>query len=143
MLMGDITNWTVFERQRDTASQIVNRQIARSISSQINRGYRELSNETEDFISKNFIGCGFRDLARLCDDVKARTGISMCVDEFEKAFFSLAERVKRLYLFYADVPISIYGLKFEFPEHLVLRAIETSLPDLLETRSQLAPFARP
>ena len=60
----------------------------------------------------------------------------MRLDELEKAFFRLAERMKTLYLVYADVHISIYGLKFEFPEHLVLRAIETSLPDLLETRSQ-------
>lgn len=65
------------------------------------------------------------------------------MDEFEEKFFPLAESIKNLFPFYADVHISPYGLKFEFPEHHFLRDIETSLPELLETRSRFAPFAGP
>ena len=65
------------------------------------------------------------------------------LDEFEKAFFPLAERVKRQFPFYAHVSISTYGLKFEFPEHHFLRDIETSLPELLDTRARMTPFIRP
>jgi hypothetical protein len=141
LMMGDITNWAAFERERKTASQITNRRTARSVSSQIGRGYRELSKEIQDFTTKNFIHCGYVDLARLCDEVKVGIGLSLRLDEFEKKFFSLAESVKARVPFYADVHISPYGLKFEFPEHHFLRDIETSLPELLETRSRLASFA--
>ncbi len=113
LMMGDITNWTTFERERVTASQIANRRTARSVSSQIGRGYRELSKEIQNFIANNFIRC------------------------------ELAESVKHRVPFYADVHISPYGLKFEFPEHHFLRDMETSLPELLETRSRLASFSRP
>jgi hypothetical protein len=44
---------------------------------------------------------------------------------------------------YAHVHISTYGLQFEFPEHHFLRDIETSLPELLETRLHLARFGGP
>ena len=142
LMMGDITNWTAFERERNTASQIANRRTARSVSSQIGRGYRELSKEVHDFIAKNFIHCEYSDLARLCDEVKVGIGLSLRFDEFEKRFFPLAESVKNPVPFYADVHISPYGLKFEFPEHHFLRDIETSLPELLETRSRLGSFSR-
>ena len=91
LLMGDITNWVTFENERKTAGQIANRRTARSVSSQIGRGYRELSTEIENFIDKNFTRCEYSDLARLCDEVKAGGGLSLRPDEFEGKFFPLAE----------------------------------------------------
>jgi hypothetical protein len=52
----------------------------------------------------------------------------------------LCNSVKRRFPFYAHVSISTYGLKFEFPEHHFLRDIETSLPELLDTKLRLTPF---
>jgi hypothetical protein len=40
---------------------------------------------------KNFAHCEYRDLARLCDEVKSGSGLSTRLDEFEKTFFSLAD----------------------------------------------------
>ena len=140
LLMGDISSWAAFEKERKTADQITNRRTARSVSSQIGRGYRELSQEIQNFIARNFVGCKYADLARLCDAVQIGVGISLQLDEFEKQFFRLSKSVKGRYPFYAHVHISTYGLRFEFPEHHFLRDMETSLPDLLETRSRLASF---
>ena len=77
LLMGDITNWVAFENERKMAREITNRRAARSVSSQIGRGYRELSTEIQVSISKNFIRCDYSDLARLCDEVKAGSGLSL------------------------------------------------------------------
>lgn len=143
LLMGDITNWVIFENERKTAGQIANRHTARSVSSQIGRNYRELSRGIQEFIGKNFIRCEYSDLARLCDLMKIGSGLSLRLDEFEKQFFPLAETVKERVPFYTHVHISTYGLKFEFPEHHFLRDVEISLPDLLETRSRLTPFSGP
>jgi hypothetical protein len=140
LLLGDIPDWKIFEQERNTAGKIVNRRAARSVSSQIGRSYGELSTETKKFIVNNFDRCGYDDLARLCDAVEFGSGLYLRLDEFEKSFFPLAERVKRQFPFYARVSISTYGLKFEFPEHHFLRDIETSLPELLDTRSRMAPF---
>lgn len=142
LLLGDIPDWNSFEQERSTAGKIVNRRAARSVSSQIGRSYRDLSTETEHFIVNNFSRCDYDDLARLCDAVESGSGLYLRLDEFEKAFFPLAERVKRQFPFYAHVSISTYGLKFEFPEHHFLRDIETSLPDLLDTRARMTPFMR-
>jgi hypothetical protein len=54
LLMGDINDWGVFEQERETARKIANRHAARSASSQIGRGYRELSIEIQKFIAANF-----------------------------------------------------------------------------------------
>jgi hypothetical protein len=143
LLMGDITNWTIFENERKTAGLIANRRTARSVSSQIGRGYRELSTEIQNFIDENFNHCGYDHLARLCDEVKPGSGLSLRLDEFESKFFPLAESVKRRVPVYAHVHISTYGLQFEFPEHRFLRDVETSLPGLLDARSRLATFTGP
>jgi hypothetical protein len=140
LMMGDLPNWAAFDRERNTATMIANRRTARSVSSQIGRGYRELSTETKNFIDRNFLYCDYDHFARLCDDVKVGLGLSLRLDEFEKRCFSLVESVKHSIPSYAHVHISTFGLKFEFPEHHFLRDIETSLPELLDTRSRLAKF---
>jgi len=143
LMLGDITDWVTFESERATAQKITNRRTARSVSSQIGRNYRSLSVELRNFIEKNFVRCDDSHLARLCDEVKVGAGLSARLDEFEKDFFPFAESVKRRFPFYAHLRISTYGLQFEFPEHHFLRDIETSLPELLNTRSQLNSFMRP
>jgi hypothetical protein len=143
LLMGDISTWVSFDNERKTAGQIANRRAARSVSSQIRRGYRELSEEIQKFIDANFTRCEYSDLARLCDEIKTGSGLSLRLDEFEKKFFPLVESVKRRVPIYAHVHISTYGLQFEFPEHHFLRDVETSLPELLDTRMRLVPFAAP
>ena len=143
LLMGDISSWDAFERERKTANQITNRRTARSVSSQIGRGYRELTTEVRSFINKNFIRCEYADLARLCDAITIGTGMSLRLDDFEKKFFPLSESVKGRIPSYAHVHISTYGLQFEFPEHHFLRDIETSLPELLDARSHLSRFGGP
>jgi hypothetical protein len=143
LLLGDIPDWQTFEDERKTAADIVNRRAARSVSSQIGRNYRHLSTQMQKFIQENFAHCEYRDLARLCDEVKSGSGLSIRLDEFEKTFFPLADLVKRRFPFYAHVSISTYGLRFEFPEHHFLRDIETSLPELLDTLDRLTPFMRP
>jgi hypothetical protein len=142
LLMGEISSWAAFEHERKTADQITNRRIARSVSSQIGRRYRELSKEVRNFINENFTGCDYADLARLCDDMRLGAGMSVRLDEFEKQYFPLSESVRSRFPCYAHVHISTYGLNFEFPEHHFLRDIETSLPELLETMAQLAEFRR-
>src|SRR5208283_1545973 len=84
--------------------------------------------------------CEYHDLARLCDEVEPKAGLSIRLDEFEKVFFPLTDSVKRRFPFYAHVSISTYGLQFEFPEHHFLRDIEASLPELLDTHSRMALF---
>jgi len=140
LLLGDIPDWRTFQSERQAAGKILNRSIARSVSSQIGRNYRDLSAETRKFIEQNFVRCEYHDLARLCEEVKPGSGLSIRLDEFEKAFFPLADSVKQRFPFYAQVSISTYGLQFEFPEHHFLRDIETSFPELLDIQSRMLPF---
>jgi len=112
LLMGDINDWRVFEQERETAGKIANRHAARVVSSQIGRGYRELSTEIQKFIAQNLGPCDYSDLARLCGAIEPGIGLHVRVDEFEEAFFPLAESVKRRFPFYAHVSISFWGLQF-------------------------------
>ena len=143
LLTGDISSWAAFERERRTADQITNRRTARSVSAQIGRSYSELGIEVQKFIDRNFAGCRYADLARLCDAIDVGTGLALRLDEFEKDFFLLSEAVKARVPSYAHVHISTYGLRFEYPEHHFLRDLETSLPELLEVRFKLSRFGGP
>jgi hypothetical protein len=116
----------------------VNRRAARSVSSQIGRNYHVLSDETQKFIAKNFVGCDFAGLARLCDAVQPGIGLYLPLDDFEKSFFILAEPVKRRLPSYAHVSISTYGLQFEYPEHHFIGDIDAAFEDLKETRHRIA-----
>jgi hypothetical protein len=112
------------------------------VSSRIGRGYGELSKEIKYFIHANFVRCEYDDLARLCDEVRARRGLFLPLAEFEKQFFPLAQSVKQRVPFYAHVHISPFGLQFEFPEHHFLKDIESCVPELLGALSALAPFTQ-
>jgi hypothetical protein len=140
LLLGDIPDWRAFANEREAAGKIFNRAIARNVSSQIGRNYRDLSIETRKFIETNFRRCEYDDLARLCDEVKPGDGLSIRLDEFEKAFFPLTDSVKQRFPFYAQLGISTYGLQFEFPEHHFLRDLETAFPELLDTHRRMLPF---
>jgi hypothetical protein len=114
LLMGDISNWTVFDRERQAAGQIANRRAARSVASQIGRSYSGLSTEIKKFIEANFVNCGYDELASLCDEVRVGAGIFLRLDEFEKNYFYLSNSVKNRFPYYAHVHVSPYGLQFEW-----------------------------
>ncbi|HVA15343.1 MAG TPA: hypothetical protein VNF99_18985 [Stellaceae bacterium] len=137
LLLGDIKDWKTFQRERETAGKITNRHAARSVSSQIGRTYRDLSAETRKFIANNFLACDDENLARLCDSIEVGIGLYLRLDEFETAFFSLADQVKRRVPFYAHVSISTYGLQFEYPEHHFICDLEAGFEGLKETRQRI------
>jgi hypothetical protein len=120
LLMGELTNWAIFEKERKTATQVANRRTARSVSSQIGRGYQELSAAIRNFIDENFAVRDYDALARLCDEIEVGPGLSLRLDEFERKFIPLAERAKRRFPSYAHVHISTYGLQFEFQSIIFL-----------------------
>lgn len=137
LLLGDISDWQTFERERETARKVANRRTARSVSSQIGRSYRELSIETRKFIEQNFTRCDYDDLARLCDAIEPPIGIYLQLDEFEKSLLPLATPIKVRFPIYAHVSISTWGFQFEFPEHHFISDLEAGLEGLEETRSKL------
>jgi len=142
LLRGDFDKWEEFETERNIADQISNHQMARRVSSQIGKKYKDLRRETKVFISENFEHCNYNDLAKLCDAISIGFGVYQRLDDFEKDFFPLAEKHKSRVPFYAHVSISIWGLKFEFPEHHFLRDLESGLADLSEIKSRLQKFEK-
>ena len=136
LLMGQFDSWEVFE-QTCSCRQVVNRRAARSVSTQIGRSARDLSTETQAFISENFVDCDYARLANLCDKIPSGSGLYLRLDEFERQFFLLTDRIRSCVPTYAHVSISTWGLKFEFPEHHFLRDLETALPELLEVEVSL------
>ena len=140
LLMGQFDSWEVFDQERATACQVINRRAARSVSTQIGRPSRDLSAETQKFISENFTNCDYVGLSNLCDKILLGRGLYLRLGGFEKQFFSLSERIRGSVPSYAHVSISTWGLRFEFPEHHFLRDLETALPDLLQTECRLDAF---
>jgi len=59
LMLGDFRNWQAFANEREFAGKIFNRDIARNVSSQIGRNYRDLSRETQKFIDANFLRCEY------------------------------------------------------------------------------------
>ena len=140
LLLGDFDDWGAFQQERETASKIINRRIARSVSAQIGRKYKKLSLETWGFLSENFLRCDYKDLSILCDAIPVGIGIYERLDEFESHFFPLADKVKSRFPFYAHVSISLYGLQFEFPEHHFLQDLDSSIKELTKVRTALSEY---
>ena len=65
LLMGDLNDWNQFKEERETANKIINRRLARSVSSQIGHGYGKLSSSIENFMIKHFSDCSFANLAKI------------------------------------------------------------------------------
>lgn len=135
LLMGDLNDWNQFKEERETANKIINRRLARSVSSQIGHGYGKLSSSIENFMIKHFSDCSFANLAQLCDTIVPGCGMNLRLDEFERVHFRLNDTVKSKYPFYTHMRISCSGLQFEFPEHHFLNDIEVGfiyLKNILE-----------
>ncbi len=137
LLLGDINDWEAFRREREVAGNIPNRRMARSVSAQIGRTYSELTSTMQGFIRENFARCDYVELEQLCDAVIPGFGINLRLDEFEQAFFPLADSVKIRVPFYAHVCISTYGLQFDYPERHFIQDLKAGFSDLRETMSKI------
>ncbi len=142
LLRGDIESWDHFKHERENASRIHNHDTARRVSAQIGFKYPDLRKQTQNFMSENFEGCGFPEFAKLCDEIPVGIPFHMRLDEFERKFFPIKERVKQRYPFYCHISISPWGLGFEYPEHHFLRDLESALEDMAETSARLDEFNR-
>jgi hypothetical protein len=140
LLMGDFDDWRAFGKERTTAGQIANRKAARSVSAQIGRSYRTLSSEVKKFIDENFPDCTFEKLADLCDRVQLGSGIYLSLRDFEEGFFPISKQVTDRVPLYAHVSVTLFGLRFEFPEHHFIKDLEAALDDLYETNVHIIRF---
>jgi len=133
LMIGDFHNWVSFSSERSRASEILNRRVARHVFSQLPISYRETQARLSEFIHSNFVNCTAEQLAKICDSVQpSEGGLNIGIIEFERNFVQIDDHVEISCPFHSNVSISLWGLKFEFPEHHFLNDLEWSLTETVQ-----------
>lgn len=93
-----------------------------------------LSKETKKFFQKNFHNSSFEKIRSLCHEIAKNQGFEIPLNQFEDKYFSMRAEVLKGTPRHATLVISLWGLKFQFPEDEFVKDITQCL-DLLRTVS--------
>jgi hypothetical protein len=137
LLLGEVRSWEEF-LEADTLD------LASLPRRQLKAGSRDvaqvLASEIARFCRRNFDGMTEARLAELYDLVKAGRGIELPLAEFEARFGRLSPDRGRGVPRHATVCISLWGLKFKFPEDFLSKDIIDGLRRVRNSERQLAAF---
>lgn len=92
-----------------------------------------LSHEIKDFCSKNFLNMDEKKLSMLYEEIKANRGLELPLSEFEEKFSAVRRDVLKGNPAHATVCISLWGLKFQFPEDELAKDLVSALQVILNT----------
>lgn len=157
LLLGELRDWSEFLAAETDDLEGLPRRMLKAGKSDIRR---RLSPEINRFCSKNFVGMDLPKLGRLYEKIKAHRGLEMPLAEFEAEFAEVRDIVLQGQPRHATVVMSLWGLQFKYPEHMLARDISEALtllrqaeeilkkykncshPSLLENRDQVSSALR-
>lgn len=124
LLLGEFHDWSQFlSPETDDLERLPRRMLkAGKVDVQ-----KRLSKEIRRFCEQNFIGMDIPKLSKLYEEIKAHRGLEMPLTEFEATFATVKDRVLRGSPRHATVVISLWGLQFKYPEHMLARDIAEAL----------------
>jgi hypothetical protein len=139
LLLGEIRSWQEFLEAETLDLASLPRRNLKAGSQHVSQF---LAGEIARFCRQNFAGMTEAKLAELFEAVKASRGIELPLEEFEARFGRLSPERGRGVPRHATVCISLWGLKFKFPEDFLSKDIIDGLARVRDSERQLAAFDR-
>jgi hypothetical protein len=132
-MLGELSDWAEF--YRSATAQF------RGVSS--NRATQTFSAdgaEIKKFCEKNFVSLDAEELASLYDKIFSTRGLEVPLHEFERKYGKIHPKALKASPPHLTVSISLWGLKFRFPEDLIAKDIAAALQQIRPAKQALRPF---
>lgn len=137
LLLGEFKNWSQFLSPETDYLEFLPRRALKAGKTDVKR---HLSKEIQIFCRQNFVGMNIQDLDRMYEEIKARRGLEIPLSEFEKRFAKVRDRVLCGQPRHCTVVISLWGLQFKYPEHMLAGDVVESLKLLAQAESALKRY---
>lgn len=137
LMLGEMSNWVDFLKADTIDLDALPRRFLKSGALDIKRN---LSKEIKQFCQKNFDNMTEAKLESLYNDIKALRGIEIPLKAFEEKYAKFRKKVLKEVPRHSTIVISLWGLKFKFPEDFLAKDILQSLTSALETNSVLEKY---
>ena len=133
LMLGKVNDWEEFLKPSTTDYTKLTRDQLRS-------GYIDvksrLQKEIETFYSKNFVQLEKKKIIVLYDDIVSQRGLQVPLMEFEERYGKVNRVVLKKNPAHLTVSITLWGLKFLFPEDLLAKDILAALEILKESKEK-------
>lgn len=137
LMMGDMSSWNEYLGVETEPLEDLPRRMLKSGSADVKRN---VSREIRSFCNRNFHGMTQAKLERLYLEVAAHRGLEIPLEDFEDDFARVQNNVLRGTPRHATVSISLWGLKFWFPEDQLAKDVCCSLALARDAMEALSPF---
>lgn len=139
LMLGQMCSWIEFLQPETERLEYLPRRVlkygVRDVKRNVNR-------EINKFCERNFEGMTEAKLEQLYIDVAAHRGIEIPVEAFEKRYAPFKPRALRGTPIHATVSISLWGLKFWFPEDELAKDICCSIDLARKAMEAIEPFKK-
>lgn len=137
LMLGEISNWEEFLKP----STIDYANLPRR---QLKAGHADikirLQKEIKAFYSQNFVGFDDEAILALYSDIMSARGLEIPLTEFERKYGKIKREVLKGSPPHLTVSISLWGLKFLFPEDILAKDILAALDILKESKEKTKTY---
>lgn len=139
LMLGEINSWQEF---LDTETVDLSSLPRKKLKSGATDVKARLNKEIENFSKKNFEGINQKKLVMLYEEVKSYRGFELPLIDFEEKFFKIKKSVYKGCPSHLTVSISLWGLKFQFPEEELSKDIAEGLSIAISAAKELEGFIK-
>lgn len=137
LMLGKLNSWEKFLEPDIVDLEKLPRRQLKSGVSDINE---RLLPEIEEFCRRNFHDMDVQKLSLLYEEIKEFRGIESPLKEFEKKYGKIRREVLKGNPNHLTLSISLWGLKFQFPEDEITKDILTALDIVVQSQDQIKNY---
>jgi hypothetical protein len=137
LMLGEFNDWQEFLAADVLDLQGLPRKKLKSGKHDIQK---RLSGEIQSFCKNNFTNMTVNKLENLYNEVKKERGLEIPLPDFERKYSKFNTSVLKDIPPYSTASISLWGLKFRYPEHFISSDLRQSLMLAIEAREKLNGF---
>jgi hypothetical protein len=138
-MLGEFNTWQDFLQADILDLENLPRRQLKSGKSDVKR---RLSPEIKNFCSRNFSGMTDSKLSLLYEDIKAFRGLEIPLKEFEEKYARVKRRVLKGNPAHLTITISLWGLKFRFPEDEFAKNLSFALQLIIQARQEIIDYEK-
>lgn len=139
LLLGEIKSWHEF-LEADNID--LEKQPRKRLKAGVVDIKSRLSKEINQFCTRNFRGMDENKLSLLYEEIKAYRGFEMPLHDFEQKYAQIKRGVLKGNPAHLTVSISLWGLKFKFPEDELAKDLMQALELATKTQKELGIYEK-
>lgn len=137
LMLGELATWEEFLHPATVDYTALPR---RQLKSGVADVQQRLKTEIGKFCSQNFVSLGIEGLSALFEEIKINRGLEVPLKDFEKKYGKIHPQALKGAPAHLTISISLWGLKFRFPEDMLAKDIVTSLRTIRTSKESLRKY---